>query len=466
MSGPVSIERLTGRVDPWETCQRLAGLPHVLFLDSALRHPQLGRYSFLAADPRYWFSWSPGRGSAQPWATLAELVAALPRVEPRPEWPPFLGGLAGLWSYDLNATLERVPPPRVDEFGLPHLAVGVYDWVLAWDHHTNQSWLISTGWHPGQPLSSRQARARAEQVHGWLERGVPRRHDAATPSVTLAGCEPCPTLPGVQSNFSRAAYLAALERALGYIHAGDCFQVNLSQRLTAPSQPPLPLYGRLRSCNAATFAGYFDLGEFQLLCSSPERFLRVTPSGLVETRPIKGTRGRASNALEDAAVVADLRASPKDHAENVMIVDLLRNDLGRVCAYGSVQVAELCAVESYAAVHHLVSVVTGRLRPKLGPLDLLRACFPGGSVTGAPKIRAMEIIAELEPTARGAYCGSLGYLSFTGAMDANILIRTFTHGLGWLQFPVGGGIVADSDPAAEYAETLHKAAGLVRALTP
>lgn len=465
MSVPLHVERLPGGVDPWEACQRLAGLPHLLFLDSALRHPRLGRYSFLSADPRHWFCWSPGIGSEGPWQRLATLAAALPRLEALPELPPFVGGLAGLWGYDLNATLERVPPPRIDEFRLPPLGVGIYDWVLAWDHQTGQNWLISTGWREGQTLSMSDARARAEQVRGWLERGVSSSL-AATPRLDLAVYQPCPTLPGVQSNFTRADYLAALERALAYIHAGDCFQVNLAQRLTAPSQPPLPLYGRLRSRNAATFAAYFDLGEFQLLCSSPERFLCVTPSGLVETRPIKGTRGRASTAIEDAAVVADLRASPKDHAENVMIVDLMRNDLGRVCAYGSVRVAELCAVESYAAVHHLVSVVAGQLRPDLAPLDLLRVCFPGGSVTGAPKVRAMEMIAELEPTARGAYCGSLGYISLTGAMDTNILIRTFTHGRGWLQFPVGGGIVADSDPTAEYAETMHKAAGLVRALTP
>ncbi|MGH7225179.1 MAG: anthranilate synthase component I family protein, partial [Gemmataceae bacterium] len=223
------------------------------------------------------------------------------------------------------------------------------------------------------------------------------------------------------------------------------------------------LYARLRERNPAPFAGYFDLGDFVLASASPERFLRVE-DGRVETRPIKGTRPRGQTLEEDARQRDELLHSAKDRAENVMIIDLLRNDLGRVCAYGSVQVPAVCRLESYRTVHHLVSEVVGRLRPELGPIDLLRAAFPGGSVTGAPKVRAMEIIAELEPTARGPYCGSLGYIGFDGSMDTNILIRTVTIGRGWMQFPVGGGIVADSTPAAEYEETLHKAEGLLRAL--
>jgi para-aminobenzoate synthetase component 1 len=229
------------------------------------------------------------------------------------------------------------------------------------------------------------------------------------------------------------------------------------------------LYGRLRERNAAPFAGYLDLGDFVIASASPERFVRVFGAegqrpDLVETRPIKGTRPRGSTAAAEQARIAELLASAKDRAENVMIVDLLRNDLGRVCRYGSVRVPEVCRVETYRYVHHLVSVVTGRLRADKGPIDLLRAAFPGGSVTGAPKIRAMEIIAELEPTARGPYCGSLGYSGFDGGMDTSILIRTFTIGRGWVQFPVGGGIVADSDPEREYEETWHKAEGMLRAL--
>ena len=294
----------------------------------------------------------------------------------------------------------------------------------------------------------------------------PRRAEAEADarSLKIAPQNPLPGFPGVTSNFDRAGYEEAVSKVVEYIRAGDCYQVNLSQRLLAPlREHPLDLYGRLRKLNPAPFAAYFDLGDFQILSASPERFLKVE-NGEVETRPIKGTRPRGRTPEEDAALIADLISNPKDRAENVMIVDLLRNDLGRVCEYGSVRVPTVCEIETFQYVHHLVSEVRGKLRPECGPLDLLRAAFPGGSVTGAPKVRAMEIIAELEPTARGPYCGSLGFIGFDGTMDTNILIRTFTAGGGWLQFPVGGGIVADSDPHREYEETLHKAAGLLRAL--
>jgi para-aminobenzoate synthetase component 1 len=283
--------------------------------------------------------------------------------------------------------------------------------------------------------------------------------------VTPALAYPLPLAQGLCSNFTRDDYLRAVARAVEYVHAGDCFQVNLAQRLLAPQGAlhPLELYRRLRERNPAPFAGYFDAGELVLASASPERFVRVA-NGEVEARPIKGTRPRGATPGEDRERAEELLNSAKDRAENVMIVDLLRNDLGRVCAYGSVRVAAVCRLESYRTVHHLVSEVRGSLRPGLGPIDLLRAAFPGGSVTGAPKVRAMEIIAELEPTARGPYCGSLGYIGFDGSMDTSILIRTFTIAGGWLQFPVGGGIVAESTPESEYAETLHKAEGLLRAL--
>jgi para-aminobenzoate synthetase component 1 len=266
------------------------------------------------------------------------------------------------------------------------------------------------------------------------------------------------------SNFDRDSYLATVLRAIEYIHAGDCFQVNIAQRLLYPARTPtLELYLRLRERNPATFAGYFNLGDYQIASASPERFLRVQGEA-VETRPIKGTRPRGPTPDEDQARIAELLRSEKDRAENIMIVDLLRNDLGRVCRYGSVKVEAVCRVETFPFVHHLVSEVRGRLREGQGPVDLLRAAFPGGSVTGAPKIRAMEIIAELEPTARGPYCGCLGYIGFDRTMDTNILIRTCTGGRGWVQFPVGGGIVADSVPEREYEETWHKAEGILRAL--
>ena len=269
---------------------------------------------------------------------------------------------------------------------------------------------------------------------------------------------------GLTSNFSPDAYRAAVRCAIDYIHAGDVFQVNLAQRLLFPARgDALSLYLRLRQCNPAPFAGWFDLGDAQIVSASPERFLSVR-GGHVEARPIKGTRRRTAWAEADLFAGDDLLQSEKDRAENVMIVDLLRNDLSRVCDADSVKVTQLCGLETYQFVQHLVSAVEGKLAPDKTAVDLVRAAFPGGSITGAPKIRAMEIIAELEPTARGPYCGSLGYFGFDGSMDLSILIRTITAGQGWWQFPVGGGIVAQSSPEREYEETWHKAEGLLLAL--
>ena len=484
------VEELTPAPDPWDVFERLAQLPHVLFLDSALTESHLGRYSFLTADP---FAWvcskrdkiyvSGLRGlpaGADPFAMVAELLArfASPAL---PGLPPFQGGAAGLLGYDLCHHLERLPRPRCDDFAVPDLALGFYDWVVAFDHEAVRAWIISTGLPEIEGRGRRQrGQRRLAKVKRWLACGPRGTAFPGRRAVQRAGWEAHPTnlalhwpvagLDGLTSNFKQADYLASVRRAIEYIHAGDCFQVNLAQRLLYPAVlSPTEVFRRLRLCNSAPFAGYFDLGEFIVASASPERFVRVGYGGReipdeVEARPIKGTRPRGRSPGEDSARVDELRHSAKDRAENVMIVDLLRNDLGRVCRYGSVRVPAVCRVETYRYVHHLVSEVCGRLRPGLGPVDLLRAAFPGGSVTGAPKIRAMEIIAELEPTARGPYCGSLGYIGFDGAMDTNILIRTFTIGKGFIQFPVGGGIVADSVPEKEYEETWHKAEGMLRAL--
>ncbi len=450
------VEELRPAPDPWAVAQRLADRPHLLFLDSAQEHPTLGRYSYITADPLLWLT---ARGDdvrlngrpidTDPLLLLEEWLDRY-RTETLSSLPPFQGGIAGLFGYDLCHRFERLPRPRFDEFRVPDLAVGLYDWVIAFDHVQKRAWQIS--W---DRLLTCPTRRQVKNL-SHEERQPPR----------LSPQYPHSAAPDLWSNFDRPGYLRAVRRAIDYIEAGDCFQVNLAQRLLAPARShPLHLYGRLRRRNPAPFAGYFDLGEFAVLSASPERFLRVAPDGWVETRPIKGTRPRGRTPAEDAAAAAELLASAKDRAENVMIVDLLRNDLGRVCRYGTVGVPEVCRLESYQYVHHLVSQVRGRLRGDKTRVDLLRAAFPGGSVTGAPKVRAMEIIAELEPTARGPYCGSLGFLGLDGGMDTNLLIRTFTQGRGWLQFPVGGGVVADSTPEAEYEETLHKAAGLLRALT-
>jgi para-aminobenzoate synthetase component 1 len=261
--------------------------------------------------------------------------------------------------------------------------------------------------------------------------------------------------------------LDAVARVIEYIRAGDIFQANLSHRLEAPLDgTPLELYRRLRTRNPAPFAAFLDFGELAVASSSPERFLRVAPGGQVETRPIKGTRPRGLGPEHDAALALALAESEKDRAENVMIVDLLRNDLSRVCRPGTVRVPQLFALEQYATVHHLVSTVVGELEPEHDAVDLLRAAFPGGSITGAPKVRAMQIIAELEPTQRAVYCGAIGYLSTSGALDTSVVIRTCLVRGRDVYFQVGGGIVADSDPEQEYRETLDKAGGLLAALAP
>lgn len=464
------VEELAGAPPAETVFSRLARLPHCLFLDSALRHPRLGRYSFVAADP-FDFLECSAQGDA-----LRSLEMALSRFQTKAiaGLPPFQGGAAGMLAYDLGRQFERLPRPRADEFAVPEVALGLYDVVVAWDYRDDRAWIFSSG----LPEQSEPARIdRATKRLQWFKHallGNETFERAAGISEEISGRRllhaaelvqqfPTGRLPQLTSNFSRDDYLAAVQRAIDYICAGDVFQVNLSQRLLHPAESDsASLYLRLRERNPAPFAGYFDLGAFQIVSASPERFVQVL-DGWVETRPIKGTRQRADQGSIDSGYANGLLASEKDRAENVMIVDLLRNDLSRVCRADSVQVTELCSLERYAFVHHLVSAVCGRLRADTNCLGLIRAAFPGGSVTGAPKIRAMEIIAELEPTARGPYCGSLGYLGFDGCMDLSILIRTITAGRGWWQAPVGGGVVAQSLPEAEYEETWHKAEGLLRA---
>jgi len=465
------IEELRPPPDVEAAFAAFSRLPHCLFLDSALRHPQLGRFSFLAADPFESFAMSADEADA--FATLARRVAGL-TAPTAPDLPPFQGGVAGLFSYDLNRGLERLPRPRFDEFGVPALAVGFYDVVLAWDHVAQRAWLISQGLPESDPAARRRrAEARLAQFRAALVEGrnatdhAGRIADSFPMAVRpgqLAQQYPVASLGGLTSNFTADEYRRAVQRVIDYIYAGDTFQVNLAQRLLYPAATDsVSLYLRLRQRNPATFAGYFDLGTFQIVSASPERFLQVR-QGQVETRPIKGTRRRTLHPESDLYAGDELLRSEKDRAENVMIVDLLRNDLSRVCTPDSVRVTQLCGLEVYPYVQHLVSAVCGQLDVGRTPLDLLRAAFPGGSITGAPKVRAMEIIAELEPTARGPYCGCLGYLGFDGSMDLSILIRTITAGRGWWQLPVGGGIVAQSKPQAEYEETWDKATGLIKAL--
>jgi para-aminobenzoate synthetase component 1 len=489
-SSPPLVEELPSAPPPEEAFRRFAELPHVLFLDSAATGGVLGRYSYLTAHP---FRTLSGRGrrlvvahartddlldgryteepaaAGDPFAAIDRHLARW-RAERLPGLPPFQGGAAGLFGYGLSRVVESIPAARYDEFGVPDLAIGLYDWVLAWDHAKGTCHLVSHG-VPALRASERAERAahRGHQVKERLERrnssaANPPRRPAALGRGELAPSWDVPGRYGLLSNFSRDGYLQAVARAIEYVHAGDVFQVNLSQRLLYPAPArAADFYLALRASNPAPFAGYFDLGDFVIASSSPEQFLALDGDEVV-TRPIKGTRSRGYTPEEDLYLRLDLRESEKDRAENVMIVDLLRNDLSRVCRPHTVRVPRLFELERHPTVHHLVSEVRGRLREGVTAADLLRASFPGGSVTGAPKVRAMAIIAELEPTARGPYCGSLAWIAFHGGMGASILIRTVTCGKGWLQLPAGGGIVADSRPEDEYQETLDKAAGMVRAL--
>ena len=447
--------------------------PGLVVFDSAKTSPQLGRYSYLSADPFQTFELPHARPGVDPFVEIREALATFP-AEPIPELPPFQGGAAGVLSYELGRCFENLPEVPHDELEIPHLAVGLYDWVLAWDHVEGKCWLISQGFPETEPgRRERRAKERAEQVLGTIEGGRGERGESLTDVRPRSGergygeltapCDPAPGPVGLLSNFSRARYLAAVERVIEYIRAGDIFQANLAQRLMYPSEEsPQDLYLRLRQRNPAPFAGCFFRDDWAILSASPERFIQLDGEGFAETRPIKGTRLRRNHPEVDLFSADELRESAKDQAENLMIVDLLRNDLSRVCRPGSIRVPQLCQVESYETVQHLVSVVQGQLQPGHDAWDLLRATFPGGSITGAPKVRAMEIIAELEQVARGPYCGSLFYVGFDGRCDSSILIRTFVVRRGWVQCSVGGGITVQSDPEAEYHETLHKAAGMLR----
>lgn len=449
-----------------EVLRSLADWPDLCVLESSLVREPLGRYSWVTADPIDRHCVETAVLGQDPFTLPREWIEQL-RVPAVPGLPPFQAGIIGLLSYELGGCFEQLPEWPRERFAMPVALLNLYDWTLAWDHQQQRCWFIGQtvprGGHLGfQPLPSH---FRWQHVQAALQRGP-----APLPNVSLQQRSAITGTPlrdheHVLSNFSRSEYLDAVARVVEYIHAGDIFQANLSQRLsTRATGHPLQTYLKLRETNPAPFSGYFAYQHWAVLSSSPERFLRLDDSNSLSTRPIKGTRRRRQTPEADLFTRDELRESAKDQAENVMIVDLLRNDLSRVCQPGSVRVPQLCTVEAYETVSHLVSEVRGELRPDCDFWDALAAAFPGGSITGAPKIRAMEIIAELERVPRRAYCGSLLYHSLTGAADSNILIRTLTQQHGWLHFPAGGGIVADSLPQAEYEETLHKAAGMLRAV--
>lgn len=454
--------------DPLKLFHHFAQAPGSILFDSSKQMPELGRYSFIGIDPFLFLTSKNGRvvlsgeqnnilDNACPFAELQKQLARFP-LNTLNGLPPFQTGAAGLFSYNLVHHLEKIPEFKQDDMGFYDLAVGFYDLVIAFDNVLNKTLIFSSGYPEFDPSTRKQ---RGQNRITYLLDEIAKINTSPEPNQEKIPAN------AISSNFSKKAYLNAVKQTRNYILAGDIFEGTVSQRfktILPQNLSPYDLYLRLRTVNQAPFSGYFNIDNHQIIASaSPERFLKLE-NKLIETRPIKGTRPRGKTPEQDQKFRAELKGSEKDQAENVMIVDLMRNDLSRVCVDHTVTVPQLCKVETYPTVHHLVSVVQGTLQPDLGPIDLLRATFPGGSITGAPKIRAMEIIAEVEPTARGPYTGSLGYISFDGNLDSSILIRSFCIKDNEITFQVGGAIVLDSDPDSEYEETLVKASGLMRAL--
>ncbi len=439
-----------------------AALPRqgTLFLDSA-RLDANGRYSFIGVDPFSVMRCKNGlitmderSFEGNPFDELTKVLEefTLPRIA---DLPPFQGGVAGMFGYELGTYLEKIPKSPIDTLQLPELILGFYDVVIAWDHLQQRAWVFSSGF-PEKDVTLRAARAqmRLSWVLGYLNQPLQPLSEFAIDEAAI------------ESTFTQQSYEKAVSDVIEYIKAGDIFEANISQRFgcSRPNVEPFMLYRKLRIKNPAPFAAFLQYDDWIIASASPERFLKLSHKH-VEARPIKGTRPRNADPLIDKANADELIVSEKDWAENVMIVDLMRNDISRVCLPHSIKVPQLCGLESFATVHHLVSVVIGTLQENKAAIDLLKATFPGGSITGAPKIRAMEIIAEIEPTVRGPYCGSIGYIGFNGDMDLSITIRTFVMNKDMLTFQTGGAVTVDSDPLEEYEETLTKAKALRNTLT-
>lgn len=476
MNAPPVILEIPYR-DPLDAFAPFAERPFCAFLDCP---DGTGHHAYIAPEPAAIIA--PDRSGdslGDGWTGLERALAAtsggraIGDAVMNSGLPPFRGGIIGYFGYELGRHLERLPRPHDAGTDLPEMIAGLYDTVAAFDCRSRRAWVIAQDWKQDweqdwtgaggttRPPAGARGRALAEAI-------------AAAPAL---GPAPLPSAPsrrparaGWQAEIARTDYEARVARIIDYIRAGDIFQANLTQRFLAPKPAglhPFALYRRLRAASPAPYAAYLGCGEGRaVLSASPEMFLTVDETGTVVTQPIKGSRPRSADEAEDSRLAAALEASTKDKAENLMIVDLLRNDLSRVCRVGSVKVPVLHRLESFASMHHLVSTVSGRLRPEATAVDLLKACFPGGSVTGAPKIRAMEIIHELEPARRGPYCGALGWIGTDGRMETSIVIRSLVVDGTTVIAQAGGAIVADSDPAAEYDESLSKARALLGCLNP
>lgn len=434
-----------------------------VFLDSGMDPERLGRWSIIVFDPferirvkgdRIEIESDYGHTNSVYYGNAFDVFEKRYRHHQIPKDPafdlPFGGGMVGYFSYDLCHQVEKLPRTAVDDVNIPDAVLGLYETAIVVDHLKGEVWLTDLNRRPG-------AQERLEQLASELEQAQKTDLDLIT--------TPHEHHPEFKSNFIKEDYLDSIRKIKDYIRSGDIYQVNMTQRFeTSFLDTPLELYKKLRTINPAPFSAYMPFEEATILSSSPERFIEIRDNR-VETRPIKGTRPRGKTPEEDDFERAALHASEKDRSELLMIVDLERNDLSKIAKVGTVEVPELFVIEAYPTVYHLVSTVTAQLQENLTPIDVLRAAFPGGSITGAPKIRAMEIIDELEPTQRNIYTGSIGYIGFNGDTDLNIVIRTIVTKGDKAYFQVGGGIVWDSDEALEFEETLHKARALMQALS-
>ena len=449
----MKVSELPYQRDTASLFAKIADEPWSMFLDSAYPEIDLGRYDIFVARPMLTIETNDKetcvidkvndketRYSRDPFLIVKEYLG---NQEQNFSGLPFCGGAVGYFSYDLGRKIEVLPELAMQDVFLPEMAIGIYDWAVIVDHHLRQSWLASHCRFP-------------ETTENWNDLV---ELFSSVDSMEETSFE---ITSDVESNMSKEQYQQAFKKIKDYVLEGDCYQVNLAQRFSAGFQGnSWSAYLKLRQFNPAPYAAYINIPSGAVLSSSPERFLLLNGKQ-VETKPIKGTKPRSNFAYEDKALAVSLLESEKDRAENLMIVDLLRNDIGKACQSGTVAVPKLFALESYASVHHMVSTVTGNLSKNKHAIDLLRDCFPGGSITGAPKHRSMEIIEELEPHRRSVYCGSIAYVGFDGNMDSNIAIRTMVQYENKLYFHAGGGIVWDSDVESEYKECFHKAAAMMK----
>ena len=464
------IQEIPTAHTPESLVENLSEQAGVILLRTTQFDSPAARYSFVVANPFLTFRAFGSRCEisnsqvqfGNPWHLLDALMARYELLE-EIDSPFPLGGVFGCWGYDLkNFTEPKLPRRAMNDLELPDCHVGFYDSLVVFDHRLGKVSIVSTGLNADGSRTETRAKAQLEFWKNQLQEQEVSYNNAKTQSRNPLG--DLVAWREISSNLTRDEFVSKVQRAQQYIHAGDIYQVNLSQRLTAKGDlTGWEMFEKLSAVSPAPFSAYLDCGDFQIVSSSPEQFLRMSSSQIV-TRPIKGTRPRDADATRDAQLAYELQTSAKELAELVMITDLLRNDLGKVCEFGSVQVPELAKLEKFAQVQHLVSTVEGRLKNEVTHFAAFASCFPGGSITGAPKFRAMEIIDELEPISRGPYCGAIGYLGFNRESQLNIAIRTAVCVEGKIHFNVGAGIVADSNPVVEYDETLAKARGFLAAL--